>query len=163
MLLKLAQKLRASRLNDLLNTMGRHISKIDFRKPRGKYHEIIFDYRPMLVILEFARPILSSFAPIFYHPIYQRFLVLLLAALLTTGRRTVSNLLRTAAGLGLVEVLWVFVHDLSGTHRDSYLFSTDPAMLVARVIETYTGRWDIEMSHPDHPSSDSLYRRSRAA
>ena len=48
------------------------------------------------------------------------------------------------SGEGLVEVLWVFVHDLTGTHRDSYLFSTDPAMPVARVIETYTGRWNIE-------------------
>ena len=57
----------------------------------------------------------------------------------------------------------MFVHDLTGTHRDSYFFSTDPAMTVARVIETYTGRWSIEMFHPDHPSSDSLYRRSRAA
>ena len=41
-------------------------------------------------------------------------------------------------------MLWVFVHDLTGTHRDSYLFSTDPTMPVARVIETYTGRWNIE-------------------
>ena len=53
----------------------------------------------MLTLPEFARPVLSSFAPVFYHPTYQRFLVLLLAALLTTGRRTVSNLLRTAGGL----------------------------------------------------------------
>jgi DDE superfamily endonuclease len=64
------------------------------------------------------------------------------------GRRTVAVVSGTGhwykAGEGLVEVLWVFVHDLSGTHRDSYLFSTDPAMPVARVIETYTGRWNIE-------------------
>ena len=53
----------------------------------------------MLTLPEFAQPVLSSFAPVFYHPTYQRFLVLLLAAVLTTGRRTVSNLLRTAAGL----------------------------------------------------------------
>jgi DDE superfamily endonuclease/Archaeal putative transposase ISC1217 len=53
----------------------------------------------MLTIPEFAQPVLSSFAPVFYHPTYQRFLVLLLAALLTTGRRTVSNLLRTTSGL----------------------------------------------------------------
>src|SRR6516225_11456353 len=53
----------------------------------------------MLILPEFAQPILFSFAPAFYHPTYQRFLVLLLAAVLTTGRRTVSNLLRTAAGL----------------------------------------------------------------
>jgi len=34
----------------------------------------------------------------------------------------------------------------------------------ARVIaELYRRRWTIEMSHPDHPSSDSLYRRNRAA
>jgi hypothetical protein len=31
------------------------------------------------------------------------------------------------------------------------------------VIETYTGRWNIEMCHPDHPSSAGLYRRHRAA
>ena len=53
----------------------------------------------MLTLPEFAQPILLLFAPAFYHPTYQRFLVLLLAAVLTTGRRTVSNLLRTAAGL----------------------------------------------------------------
>jgi hypothetical protein len=83
------------------------------------------------------------------------------------GRRTVEVISGTGhwykAGEGLVEVLWVFVHDLTGTHRDSYLFSTDPAMPVTRVIETYTGRWNIEMSHPDYPSSDGLYRRDRAA
>jgi DDE superfamily endonuclease len=64
------------------------------------------------------------------------------------GRRTVEVVSGTGhwskAGEGLVEVLWVFVHDLSGTHRDSYLFSTDPTLPVARVIETYTGRWNIE-------------------
>jgi hypothetical protein len=35
---------------------------------------------------DFARPVLASFAPVFSHPSYQRFLVLLLVALLTTGR-----------------------------------------------------------------------------
>src|SRR5215467_4500927 len=53
----------------------------------------------MLVIPDFAQPVLSSFAPVFYHPTYQRFLVLLIAAILTTGRRTISDLLRTAADL----------------------------------------------------------------
>ena len=48
------------------------------------------------------------------------------------------------SGEGLVEVRWVYVHDRTGTHRDSYLFSTDPTMTPARVIETYTGRWSIE-------------------
>ncbi len=32
------------------------------------------------------------------------------------------------AGDGLVPVRWVFVHDCSGTHRDEYFYSTDPAL-----------------------------------
>ena len=64
------------------------------------------------------------------------------------GRREVEAVSGTGhwhkSGEGLVEVRWVYVHDRTGTHRDSYLFSTDPAMEVARVIETYTGRWSIE-------------------
>jgi hypothetical protein len=31
------------------------------------------------------------------------------------------------------------------------------------VVELYSLRWQIEMSHPDYPSSDSLYPGSRAA
>jgi len=44
----------------------------------------------------------------------------------------------------LVELRWVFVHDRSGTHRDEYFFTTDVTMSVATLIETYTGRWNIE-------------------
>jgi hypothetical protein len=53
----------------------------------------------MLLIPSFARPVLDQFAPVFFQPTYQRFLVLLVAAILTTGRRTVANLLRTVPGL----------------------------------------------------------------
>ena len=53
----------------------------------------------MLVIPSFAQPLLDPFAPVFFQPTYQRFLVLLIAAILTTGRRTVSNLLRSVPGL----------------------------------------------------------------
>ncbi len=53
----------------------------------------------MLLIPSFARPVLDQFAPVFFQPTYQRFLVLLVAAILTTGRRTISNLLRTVRGL----------------------------------------------------------------
>jgi hypothetical protein len=42
-----------------------------------------------------AIPVLSMFRPAFSTPTYHRFLVLVLAAVLTTGRRTVTNLLRT--------------------------------------------------------------------
>ena len=53
----------------------------------------------MLLIPSFARPLLDQFAPVFFQPTYQRFLLLTVAAILTTGRRTVSNLLRTVGDL----------------------------------------------------------------
>ncbi len=46
-----------------------------------------------------ALPLLAQLAPAFTQPTYRRFVTLLLAALLTTGRRTVANLLRTLGGL----------------------------------------------------------------
>ena len=42
-----------------------------------------------------AEPLTSEFSTAFTCPTYQRFIVLLFAAILTTGRRTVTNLLRT--------------------------------------------------------------------
>lgn len=47
-------------------------------------------------------------------------------------------------GQGLVPVRWVFVHDCTGTHRDEYFFTTDLAMTPRMIIETFTGRWNIE-------------------
>jgi hypothetical protein len=40
--------------------------------------------------------VFDCFAPVFTQPTYQRFLVLLGAAIITTGRRTVANILSTA-------------------------------------------------------------------
>ncbi len=64
------------------------------------------------------------------------------------GRRDVEVVSGTGqwfkSGKALVPVLWVFVRDRTGTHRDSYLFSTDLTLRAAQVIETYTGRWSIE-------------------
>jgi hypothetical protein len=48
------------------------------------------------------------------------------------------------AGQGLVEVRWVYVHDLTGTHRDDYLYSTDVSLSPTEIIECYTERWNIE-------------------
>lgn len=48
-------------------------------------------------------------------------------------------------GQGLVAVCWVFVHDLTGTHRDEYFFSTDVTMSAQEIIEAFTGRWSIEV------------------
>jgi len=48
------------------------------------------------------------------------------------------------SGHGLVAVRWVFVRDLSGTHRDEYFMTTDVSMTAQEVIETYTKRWNVE-------------------
>jgi DDE superfamily endonuclease/Archaeal putative transposase ISC1217 len=48
------------------------------------------------------------------------------------------------SGAALVAVRWVYVHDLTGTHRDDYLYSTDPGMTAEEIIAEYTGRWNIE-------------------
>ena len=50
------------------------------------------------------------------------------------------------SGEGLVEVLWVFVQDLAGTHRDDDFFTTDVTLSAKQVIETFTGRWSIEVT-----------------
>lgn len=64
------------------------------------------------------------------------------------GRRDVEIVSGTAhwykGGEGLVPVLWVFVHDCTGTHRDDYFFTTDRTMTAKHLIETFTGRWSIE-------------------
>lgn len=64
------------------------------------------------------------------------------------GRREVDVVRGTGhwykGGEGLVPLTWVYVHDLTGTHRDTSLFSTDVAMATRMIIETYTGRWSIE-------------------
>lgn len=64
------------------------------------------------------------------------------------GRRKVEVVTGTGlwykSGHTLVALRWVFVHDLTGTHRDGYFFTTDVTMSVRLLIETYTGRWNIE-------------------
>ena len=47
---------------------------------------------------------------------------------------------------GLVPVRWVFVHDLTGTHRDEYFYSTDPALAPETIVGLFTGRWSIEVT-----------------
>lgn len=49
-------------------------------------------------------------------------------------------------GHGIVEIRWVFVHDLTGTHRDEYFFTTDTTMTPKAIVETYTERWSIEVT-----------------
>lgn len=45
-----------------------------------------------------AEALLLALAPVFTGPTFHRFVILMAAALLTTGRRTIANLLRTAGG-----------------------------------------------------------------
>jgi DDE superfamily endonuclease len=52
-------------------------------------------------------------------------------------------------GQGLVKIRWVYVHDLTGDHRDEYLYSTDCSMTAKQIIEAYVGRWDIEVTFED--------------
>ncbi|MCI0460502.1 MAG: hypothetical protein L0Z62_26405 [Gemmataceae bacterium] len=47
--------------------------------------------------------------------------------------------------LALVPACGVYVHDGTGTHRDEYFFTTDMQMSPTEVIETYTGRWNLEV------------------
>jgi len=69
------------------------------------------------------------------------------------GRRDVAVVSGTGhwyqAGKGLVPVRWVYVHDLTGTHRDEYFYSTDLTMTPQEIIEEYTGRWNIETTFED--------------
>jgi DDE superfamily endonuclease len=64
------------------------------------------------------------------------------------GRRDVEVVTGTGywykTSEGLVEILWVFVHDRTGTHRDEYFFTTDVSFTATQVIEYFTGRWSIE-------------------
>lgn len=46
-----------------------------------------------------AQPLLDAFSPVFTGPTFHRFVTLLGSAILCTGRRTVANILRTAAPL----------------------------------------------------------------
>jgi len=48
------------------------------------------------------------------------------------------------SGKGIVEIRWVYVIDLDGTHREECFFSTDPSMSPEAIIEMYGGRWNIE-------------------
>jgi hypothetical protein len=50
------------------------------------------------------------------------------------------------SGAGLVPVQWLFVSDRSGTHRDEYFFTTDLNMTPRELVNTYTGRWSLEVT-----------------
>lgn len=64
------------------------------------------------------------------------------------GKRQVETLEGTGhwykSGEKLVPLLWVFVRDKTGTHRDEYFFTTDVSLTAVSIIGYYCGRWNIE-------------------
>jgi hypothetical protein len=52
------------------------------------------------------------------------------------------------AGLGsqphIVPIRWVFTHDVQGTHRDHYLYATEPDLASPQIVTWFTGRWPLE-------------------
>jgi hypothetical protein len=49
-------------------------------------------------------------------------------------------------GGGLLPIRWVHVHDVQGTHRDDYLYTTDLTLTAAQIVSLFTGRWSIEVT-----------------
>lgn len=47
-------------------------------------------------------------------------------------------------GQGLVPMRWVHVRDTEGTHRDDWIYSTDPKLAPKQIVSFFTGRWPIE-------------------
>jgi hypothetical protein len=64
------------------------------------------------------------------------------------GDRRVELVSRTGqwykAGRGLAPIRWVFTHDIQGTHRDDYFYTTDPNLAPRQIISWFTARWAIE-------------------
>ncbi len=69
------------------------------------------------------------------------------------GRRNIKVISRVGhwyrQGHGLAKVRWVYVRDLSGTHRDDCLMATDDTLSVREIVESYVGRWDIEVMYEE--------------
>jgi hypothetical protein len=66
---------------------------------------------------------------------------------------TVVRVWEVAAPAGVAPLEWILIGDQP---------VTTPAQAVERVLH-YASRWLIEMSHPDYPSSYTLYRGGWAA
>jgi hypothetical protein len=69
------------------------------------------------------------------------------------GRRHIEVVSRVGhwyrQGHGLVQVRWVNVRDLTGSHRDECLMSTDETLSVREIVESFVGRWDIEVMYEE--------------
>jgi hypothetical protein len=67
-------------------------------------------------------------------------------------------------GEGVVPVRRGYVRDLSGTHREEYFYSSDASMTPRQIIESFVGRWGIEVTFAEmraHPGSEKSRGRCR--
>src|SRR3954471_24243345 len=92
-----------------------------------------------MIVPDEALPILQAIAPAFTQPTYQRFALLMGAALLCTGRRTVANLLRVAA-------------PLADGHVTSYQRVFSAASWSAMQLACYFCRLVVALRPPTSPS-----------
>lgn len=112
----------------------------------------------MTKIPQGVRSVLQKWSAQFSETVWPRFQMLMFAATRRQhlqvswhggGRRQVAVVTGTSHWYkgreGLVSVRWVFVEDLTGTHRDEYLFTTDINLTPRQIIQAYTGRWAIEV------------------
>ena len=64
------------------------------------------------------------------------------------GRREVDLVEGTGCwyrqGHGIVEIRWVHVRDATGTHRDTYVYTTETSLSAEAIVGHYTSRWNIE-------------------
>ena len=64
------------------------------------------------------------------------------------GRREVDPVEGTGCwyrqGHGIVEIRWVHVRDATGTHRDTYVYTTEMSPSAEAIVGHYTSRWNIE-------------------
>src|SRR5262249_56088224 len=91
-----------------------------------------------MIVPNEALPILQAIAPAFTRPTLRRFLLLMGAALLCTGRRTVANLLRTAA-------------PLAAGHRTSYQRVLSSASWSSLRLACALCRLVVALVPPDRP------------
>lgn len=67
-------------------------------------------------------------------------------------------------GQGLVNIRWVYVQDLDGSHRDEYFYSTDSQLTATEIIAGFVGRSDIEVTFEEmreHLGLETTRGRSR--
>lgn len=76
------------------------------------------------------------------------------------GKRRVGTVSRAAhwykAGDGLIPLRWVFVRDLTGTHREEYFFTTELTFTPTEIISHYASRWNIETTFQETRSELGL-------